>query len=203
MHGQGLFCLSQMTNKDSGQADASVSGSAVPGQSLQTMKKAPKKFHNTKVCKFFFQGLCKQGQHCTFSHEGPLESASGAELKSPCWEVKIKQPSTTQRLYKTEMCKFCASNLCGRGDLCTFAHSESELLPKPYGHSSDEYHTLVGGGEAESMFSSHKGVSGFGRESSSVCSGAYPFDMLQLSVQEAVVITNISSLDDFSALFLV
>lgn len=63
----------------------------------------------TKLCKYFFRGLCSRGKLCTFAH-------GRKELRA--------QPN----LFKTELCfEFSNSSTCQRGKACHYAHGEREL----------------------------------------------------------------------------
>ncbi|KAL0206445.1 hypothetical protein P9112_001752 [Eukaryota sp. TZLM1-RC] len=62
----------------------------------------------TRLCRFYLKGLCGHGVNCSFSHDP---------------EGFKSDPS-----YKT---KRCTMKNCLDGDLCSFAHSESELRPHP------------------------------------------------------------------------
>merc|ERR1719159_867155 len=61
----------------------------------------------TKLCKYFNEGYCKQGDSCRYAH--------GKEELS-------QQPD----LQKTKMCQEFLRGNCQKGD-CTFAHGVTEL----------------------------------------------------------------------------
>uniref|UniRef100_A0A0G4F2N3 C3H1-type domain-containing protein n=1 Tax=Chromera velia CCMP2878 TaxID=1169474 RepID=A0A0G4F2N3_9ALVE len=65
--------------------------------------------HKTKICRHFLVGKCRMGPNCRFAHDA-------AELKD------------NPDLRYTSLCFSIAKGLpCKRGNLCTYAHSESEL----------------------------------------------------------------------------
>jgi len=66
-------------------------------------------FTNTKVCVDFFRGKC-QDKHCRFAHG-------------------CRQLRSSTLVYKTAICYAWQKGKCGYGQVCRFAHGESELMP--------------------------------------------------------------------------
>lgn len=100
-----------------------------------------------KLCPFFFNNKCKDGDDCNFAH-GVSELRLAPSLKrtqmcemwkrnKSCAAVEckfahgIKELRSTSDFYKTKMCSFWVKGDCRYGDQCRHAHGSHELRSPP------------------------------------------------------------------------
>mmetsp|Transcript_12331 Transcript_12331/g.28929 ORF Transcript_12331/g.28929 Transcript_12331/m.28929 type:complete len:456 (+) Transcript_12331:120-1487(+) len=105
------------------------------------------------LCKFWQEGICKNGMNCTFAHGEedlgrpiPLEQTQATDLQGMVAAATgAAVPQVAQQFggssgssflpamgsplagMKRTICKFWQQGLCERGDACTWAHGEEEL----------------------------------------------------------------------------
>ncbi|CAJ1430571.1 unnamed protein product [Effrenium voratum] len=63
-----------------------------------------------ELCRYFENGHCDKGQHCSFAH-GPSELRGAG----------------SQARFKMDLCDFFARGYCVKGENCTYAHGPAEL----------------------------------------------------------------------------
>jgi len=99
--------------------------------------------YKTRLCNFFVQGCCKEGNHCTFAHgEHDLRASPDFERTSVCpsmlrdghcdrpdcrYAHAKEELRADGRVLKTRFCSFFLNGGCVVGEACRFAHSIAEL----------------------------------------------------------------------------
>jgi len=91
-----------------------------------------KQYMKTKICNFFANGACSNGENCTYAHgEWELGTPQG-EGKGGGKQAFGQQQQGPQVFMKTKVCTNFSSGTCARGENCTFAHGDHELgTPQP------------------------------------------------------------------------
>lgn len=83
------------------------------------------------LCKFWEEGNCEKGQHCTWAH-GAHELGTGAPQAAPRVHVQQYIPISKAPIMvtaapnqeKRTICKFWEEGKCQRGDACGFIHGD-------------------------------------------------------------------------------
>jgi len=92
-----------------GRSSKAKAGAAARARATRDPEGVGQLLQKTKWCKFFFEGKCQRGRHCTFAH-------CASELQA--------QPD----LYRSQLClEFSQTGQCRYGEGCRFAHGEGQL----------------------------------------------------------------------------
>lgn len=92
--------------------------------------------HRTRPCiTFCVTGKCIYDINCMFSHVTPIITNKGITYDPPVENIYVPVVAPvdeTSPLYKTSLCRqYENNNYCEKGDLCTFAHGNTELRLNP------------------------------------------------------------------------
>lgn len=81
-------------------------------------------------CKFFFEGSCRNGNACKYSHDGPAPFTDEFSAREPHFGQEGKGKSQRWDASAGAPCKFFfETGTCRNGDECRFSHGEVDSSP--------------------------------------------------------------------------
>lgn len=98
--------------------------------------------YKTVMCKFWPLGQCTKGDQCTYIHDQEEVFSNDISAGFGCWneneaaitqflagnDFNAKEANPPRDNYKKVLCKYYLLGTCAKGDSCTYAHGEEELV---------------------------------------------------------------------------
>jgi pyruvate/2-oxoglutarate dehydrogenase complex dihydrolipoamide acyltransferase (E2) component len=97
----------------------------------QVQKTNPNEGFKTKICSFFQNGCCRNGDACAFAH--------GEEDLRITYKPSAQYPSK----FKTQLCMYWSAGKCRNGSSCSFAHGQAELRAVGEEHPVAEERSVI------------------------------------------------------------